>query len=125
MSYGPERLIADLRALGYEPVELVTGSDSSSYAVIPGYEVQLGRFAGRTIDLGIPATPNFPLSVGSSIQVRANPQLYDTTNLPGIRNVQASPLGGEWRYWSKNFGWSQERSARRLMSQINEVFQNA
>jgi hypothetical protein len=126
MNYGPERLVIDLRALGYTQVELIAGSDSSHYAIIPGYEIQLGRFAGRVIDLGIPATPNFPMSVGASIQVRSTPHLYDSTdNLLGVRNIQASPLGNEWRYWSKNFGWTEERSARRLMSQINEVFANA
>lgn len=126
MNYGSERLIADLRTLGYEKAELVTGSDSSHYAIISGYEVPLGRFAGRVIDLGIPATPNFPLSVGASIQVRSSPHLLDSIdNLPGVRNIQPSPLGAEWRYWSKNFGWTEERSARRLMSQINEIFENA
>jgi hypothetical protein len=54
------------------------------------------------------------------------PQLFDTTDtLPDVRNITTSALGSEWRYWSHNFGWSQERSARRLMSQVNRVLANA
>jgi len=122
--YGPERLIQDLRALGYT-VELVTVKDNNKFAVILSYEIQLGQFAGRVIDLGIPATANFPISAGSSIHIKADPQLYEKQNIPNVRNVTDSVLGSEWRYWSKNFGWAGERTARRLMSQINEVFKNA
>jgi hypothetical protein len=122
--YGPDRLIQDLQKLGYD-VELVTVKDNCKFAVIHNYELQLGQFAGRIIDLGIPATVNFPISVGASIHVKADPQLYDLQNIPNVRNVTNSVLGSEWRYWSKNFGWAVERSARRLMSQINEVFKNA
>ncbi len=122
--YGPERLIQDLHVLGYE-VELVTAKDNSRFAVIHNYEIQLGQFAGRIIDLGIPATANFPISAGSSIHVKDSPQLYEKQTIPNVRNVTDSILGSEWRYWSKNFGWAGERSARRLMSQINEVFKNA
>jgi hypothetical protein len=58
--------------------------------------------------------------------VRAEPQLYELTDsIPNVRNIQPSALGGEWRYWSKNFGWTDERSARRLMSQVNTVFHDA
>jgi hypothetical protein len=122
--YGPERLIQDLQMLGYA-VEPVTAKDNCKFAVIRNYEIQLGQFAGRIIDLGIPATANFPISAGSSIHVKASPQLYENQNVPNVRNVTDSTLGSEWRYWSKNFGWADERSARRLMSQINEVFKNA
>lgn len=122
--YGPERLIQDLHMLGYE-VELVAVMDNNKFAIIRNYEIQLGQFTGRIIDLGIPATVNFPISVGSSIHVKASPQLYEKHSVPNIRNITDSALGSEWRYWSKNFGWVGERSARRLMSQINEVFKNA
>jgi hypothetical protein len=90
--------------------------------------VPLGRFAGRTIDLGIPATPDFPRTVGASIHVRCSPQLLEKTDsAPNIRNIIDSPLGAEWRYWSNNFAWQgeAERSAARLMSKINGVFERA
>jgi hypothetical protein len=96
------------------------------FAVIPAYEIVAGKFIGRIIDLGIQCTANFPMSVHAAIHIKANPQLYEPKdNVPTVRNVAASPLGPEWRYWSKNFCWNGEKSARRLVSQINSIFENA
>ena len=123
-TYGPQRLVADLTALGYTS-ELVT-ANTHPFAVICGYEVLLGRFAGRVIDLGLQATPDFPNTVAAAIHVRASPHLYDLgDSLPNVRNIQPSALGNEWRYWSHNFGWGSEKTARRLMSQVNKIFQDA
>lgn len=125
MSYGPDRFIADLESLGYAAEKLVL-TDGTVFAVVPGYEIQAGKFVGRIIGLGLQATADFPRSVHSAIHVRAEPQLYETTDtVPNVRNVTASALGTEWRYWSKNFGWNGEKSARRLMSQVNSIFENA
>lgn len=123
--YGPDQLMHELKELGYEP-ELVKPKDNL-YVVIRNYEIELGKFSGSVIDLGIPATPNFPQSVGSSIHVRAAPQLYEKTDtLPNVRNIIDSELGNEWRYWSKNFNWKQKnQTARRLMAQISGVFKDA
>jgi hypothetical protein len=80
----------------------------------------------RKIDLGIQAPPDFPRTVASAIHVRAQPQLFDAADsIPNVRNITTSVLGPEWRYWSHNFGWSEERSARRLISQVNRIFANA
>ena len=123
--YGPERLRADLEALGFE-VELVTGDDRNTYAVIREFEVPLGRFAGRIIDLAITATADYPRSVAAAIHVRAQPQLFEKSDsLPNVRNITDSGLGPEWRYWSKNFGWNGERTTRCLISQINKIFHDA
>ncbi len=123
--YGPARLIEELRALGYE-VREVTASSGEKFAVVTPFMVPGGRFADRAIDLGIQGTADFPRTVASAIHVRAVPQLYDTgDSLPNVRNIQPSVLGPDWRYWSHNFGWQGERSARRLMSQINGIFLNA
>ena len=123
--YGPARLISDLRDLGNE-VQEVTASNGEKFAVISPFAVPGGRFAGRLIDLGIQPTPDFPRTVASAIHVRATPQLYDfDDSVPNVRNVTQSALGPDWRYWSHNFGWQGERSARRLMSQINGIFLNA
>lgn len=124
-SYGPDQLVNELKELGYEP-ELVN-SQNQLYVVIREYVVQLGKFTGSIIDLGIPATPNFPQSVGSSIHIRAKPQLYEKEDsIANVRNIIDSDLGGEWRYWSKNFNWNQQKqTARRLMAQIAGVFKDA
>ncbi len=123
--YGSARLFADLRDLGYE-VQEVMASNGQEFAVISESEVPVGRFEGRVIDLGIQATPDFPRTVASAIHVRADPQLYEySDSVPNVRNITQSVLGAEWRYWSHNFGWQGERSARRLVSQINGIFLNA
>jgi hypothetical protein len=123
--YGPARLVEDLKALGYQVQELgVPGGEK--FIVLTPFTVPAGRFADRVVDLGIQATPDFPRTVASAIHVRAQPQLYDYADtVPNTRNIQPSVLGPEWRYWSHNFGWQGERSARRLMSQINGIFLHA
>ena len=124
-TYGPERLICDLDAAGYN-AELIKGNGNSVFAVIRRFEVLLGRFAGRIIDLGIPATADFPHTVGSSIHVLASPQIFDYgDSVPNVRNITNSALGPEWRYWSRNFNWTEGKTIRRLLSQINEVFEHA
>lgn len=120
--YGIERLVADLIALGYQNVESEKASDESPFAVIRHYVVPLGSFKGNTIDLALPAPPNFPQGVGASIHVRAAPQLLPDGNVGGKYNVVPSALGADWRYWSHNFGWSGERSTRELMTQVNRIF---
>lgn len=122
--YGLERLRKDLESMNYA-VEVIVGSDNQSYTVIRKYEIGFGRFAGREIDLGIMAIANYPQAVPAAIQVRANPQLIEIGHVPNVRNIQASPLGSEWLYWSKNFNWDVERSTRRLISQINTIFKDA
>ncbi len=123
--YGVARLVEDLRGLGYK-VREVTAPGGEKFAVISPFTVPVGRFADRVIELGVQATADFPRTVASAIHVRAAPQLYDTgDSVQNVRNIQASALGPEWRYWSHNFGWQGERSARRLMSQINGIFLNA
>jgi hypothetical protein len=123
--YGPSRLLADLVALGHEAVA-VTAPDGTPFVVIRTFLVPCGRFVDRIIELGLQATPDFPRTVASAIHVRATPQLFERSDtIPNIRNITDSVLGPEWRYWSHNFGWQEERSARRLMSQVNKVFANA
>jgi hypothetical protein len=125
VTYGPERLYAELRELGFQVRQQVVGN-GISFAVIEEFTVPCGRFIGRTIDLGLQAMPDFPRTVASAIHVRADPQLLDYGDTkPGVRNITKSPLGSEWRYWSHNFGWTGEKSARRLLSQINTIFANA
>lgn len=123
--YGPNRLRRDLEALGFKVTE-IPGSDGQTYEVMLGFEIQSGQFAGRIIDLGIQALPNYPQGVPAAIQVRAKPHLFDLADtLSGIRNIKESPLGSDWRYWSKNFAWECEKTTRRLISQINKIFEDA
>lgn len=118
--FGPERLRLDLSELAYE-VEVMT-AQGKSFAVIKGYEVLAGRFQGRVIDLGIQAPPDYPHTVGSSIHVKAKPQLLEKSDtLPGVRNILDSALGPDWRYWSFSFGRG-PHTANDLLAKINTVF---
>lgn len=122
--YGIERLLRDLSELGY-PANQVT-VNNITYAVISGYEVDIGRFQGRLIDLGIPSTLDYPRTAAPSIHIRANPQLLEKhDSVHDVRNIIDSDLGPEWRYWSRNFGWNGEKSTRRLINQIKGMFANA
>ena len=124
-SFGPDRFVKELTHLGHQP-ELIVASDKNKYAVIRDYEIPLGQFHERTIDLGMLATNDFPISVTSAIHIRAEPQLYEKTDTAqNVRNILDSVLGFDWLYWSINFNWEKGYSTRRLMSKINTVFQNA
>ncbi len=123
--HGPNKLIDELTELGYKP-ELVDAPDGNKYIILHDFAIELGKFTGRVIDLGFLATPDFPVSVASAIHVKVEPQLYEKVDsIKGIRNITDSGLGSEWRYWSINFNWNSGSTARRLMSQINTIFQNA
>lgn len=125
MKFGGERLKEDLDLLGY-PAERVEDRDGNQFVVIPNYLIELGRFAGRTIDLALPAPSNYPQGVASAIHVKSSPHLLDMgDSVANVRNIVASSLGAEWRYWSKNFEWTCEKSTRRLLSQVNEIFLHA
>lgn len=123
--FGGDRLLHDLWELGYK-AQLLKGSDDAEYVVIQGYEVPTGRFAGRAINLGIRIMPDYPVTVPSAIQVHADPQLFDYQDtVQGVRNILQSPLGPEWRYWSKALNLGTEKTTRRLLQVINKIFDDA
>jgi hypothetical protein len=123
--YGPSRLLSDLISLGHDAVE-VRAADGTPFVVLRAFTVPCGRFADRTVDLALQATADFPRTVASAIHVRAFPQLFETSDsVANVRNITQSALGHDWRYWSHNFGWNEERRARRLMSQVNRIFADA
>jgi hypothetical protein len=124
--FGVNRLVQELEEIGFAIERIAT--PENQYVALREYEIIVGKFSGRKIDLALQATPDYPNSVHSSIHVKATPQLYETSeNIEKVRNVQASPLGPEWRYWSKNFNWAAEtkKDARRLMARITTIFEHA
>lgn len=124
MKYGTERLIEDLEALGYNVVPVVA-SDGKKFVQIGNYEVKVGQFKGRVIDLAIPAPDQYPRSVGPSIHIKSDPMLLDNKDtIQGIRNIINSPLGEPWRYWSFRFNLDSQDPTKDLMSQINGIFKN-
>jgi hypothetical protein len=125
MKFGIDRLCEDLVVLGFNN-EFVEDPQKNVFVIVQKYSIELGRFAGRVIDLGLMVPPNYPQGICSCIHVRSIPHLLDIKDtVQNVRNITESSLGPEWRYWSRNFGWAEERSTRRLMSQINEIFLHA
>lgn len=122
---GPERFFQDLDALGLSH-ERMTTPDGQSFAVIRSFEVPSGRFQGQLIDLALPAVISYPQGVASCIHVRSSPHLFDLhDSAPSVRNIIPSALGDEWRYWSRAFAWSPDRTLLDLFAQINTVFHDA
>lgn len=125
--YGAECLQVDLKALGFDEVQIRAIDENTKYVILSQFEIQSGRFVGQIVDIGFLANPDYPNSVSSSLHVRSNPHLFDYQNEPSVRNIIQSPLGDEWRYWSLNFAehWDVTLGARRLLSLVNEVFNRA
>jgi hypothetical protein len=121
--YGIDRFLQDLSDLHYTPEKMV-GADNIDYAVIRNFEVPVGRFQGRIIDLGIPIPNDYPRLVGTSIHIKAVPQLLEYTDtLANVRNIIASQLGEEWRYWSFRLEAFPENTTQNLIFQIHGIFQ--
>lgn len=118
---GIERLLHDLREQGYEQVHALTDGQGQAYAVLPNFEIPAGTFAGRVIDLAIPAPADYPRALHSSIHLRATPHLVPFGG-NGSRNVINSNLGADWQYWSYQFFNRPANPTAELMTQINAVF---
>jgi hypothetical protein len=87
--------------------------------VIKDFGVFVGRHASKVIDVGI-SCPDFPFSAPAGIHLK--PVLAPN----GANNIQASPLGTDWQYWSRRLpDWETDRSARHIISYINKVLLNA
>ena len=121
MMTGVERLVSDLRELGFVNLSTHQGTDGLQYAIIAGFEIPDGSFSGRSVDLAIPAPVDYPRSFGASIHLKANPHLVPFGHVNG-RNVIASGLGVEWQYWSYRFNLRENNPSSELITQINEIF---
>lgn len=122
MNVGIGKLIDDLTELDYQNVSVKQDSQGIQYAVISGFEIPAGTFAGRKIDLAIPAPADYPRSFGASVHIKSDPHLVPFEHIPNVRNVVASNLGSEWQYWSYRFNVGTISPTTELISQINEIF---
>jgi hypothetical protein len=78
-------------------VERLSDSGGVSYTVVRDLEIPSGGLRGRRCDVAMACSTQTPYVVASAIQTR--PPLIAM----GTRNTQASPLGGEWQYWSRRY----------------------
>lgn len=126
MIFGIDRLIADLRALGYPDVETIQDPGGNSYALLKSFEVSVGRFSGKIVDMAIPGPNDYGRVVGSAVHFRSIPHLLDKQDsVPQVKNITDSQLGSEWRYWSHRFEFYDEDPTKHLMLQINGVLRHA
>lgn len=124
--FGINKLIDDLRALEYLDVEHIQDSSGNSFALLRNFEVSVGKFAGRIVELAIPAPADYGRLVGSAIHLRSDPHLLEKSDsVPNVKNITDSSLGADWRYWSHRFEFYPEDTTKYLMLQINGVFKHA
>ena len=110
-------LAEQLRQLGFD-VDL--GFAQHNVVVLNSYEIRIGRHAGKRVRVGIPAQ-DFPFTAPAGLHI--SPHLAQN----GIANVNSSPLGSDWQYWSRRLeDWKDsDRTARHVISYINKVLLNA
>lgn len=125
MKYGIERMLEDLEIEGFMNTRCQKDSTSNNHAIIPEYEISMGRFSGRIIELAIPCPDDYPRSIGTCIHVKSSPLLLDVSNsLKDVRNITLSKLGEDWRYWSFKLRLQEDEPTKHLMHQINGIFRN-
>ena len=112
-----ERLTEEFIKLGYA-VDAAAGRQHG-VVIIRNFLVQVGRHAGKVLDVGIPGN-DFPFTPPAGVHFR--PELAPN----GANNINKSPLGTGWQYWSRRLtDWQIDRSARHIISYVNKVLLDA
>ncbi len=112
-----------LLALGHNPKEM--GANRWAFE----YEIPVGKFIGKRIQLGFEVASDFPATPPSG------PHIFPTL-LPNNTESKTHPLGGvskskfgqegeDWQYWSRPFpNWaSTNRSVKTYMAHIRHLFE--
>jgi hypothetical protein len=106
--------INQLNALGYSTQEL-----SNSFVVFE-YAIPIGRNSNKLVDIAFQVTNDFPMNCPPGPH-------FKSIGIEGWceprNNIHASPLGNDWRYWSRPFpDWNRtERSAKSYMAHIKNL----
>lgn len=110
---GAAELARQLRDLGYDAT--VVAQAGQEYAVFP-LAVPIGGHAGETVRIALPGA-DFP------VNPPGGPHVSPPTEHPGGNN-HPSPLGDEWRYWSRPYpGWAATgRTAGDYMAHVRRLF---
>ena len=119
-----------LRGMGFDPKPLPSLPDH----IVIDYDVQSGRFAGRSVRLGFIVPPDFPMTTPTGPHVSPHILPIHPTNdvghpFGGVHESQAAPFvqgaGGEWQYWSRPFPeWGTcKKTASSYMSHIYQLWE--
>jgi len=112
--WGPAAFQAGLRAVGYEPRQVVT-AQNEEFTVFD-YEIEVGSRVGQTVQVGLQVPPDF------SVTPPPGPHVSPRLNHPG-GNVHPSSLGHEWEYWSRPApNWAADRSVGGYLRHVRTLF---
>lgn len=82
---------------------------------IDSYRIQTGRYTGRTVAVGLPIPVDFPDAAPYGVHVGKNHGFGGS-----IPRENASPLGPDWSFWSRQANWEAERrTPQHYMDQVD------
>lgn len=86
--------INELKDLGYETQENPNGM------VVFNYTIPIGKNKGKTLKIAFQVSNDFPMNCppGPHFESAKVENWIEPPN-----NIHASPLGADWRYWSRPF----------------------
>jgi hypothetical protein len=104
--------INELRELGIDPK--VEGTK-----VFFDYDIPVGRNIGRKVSLGFEVGDDYPMNCPPGPHFKSD----DSHWIEPHNNVNPSPFGEGWRYWSRPFPkWNQtDRKARTYLAHIKNL----
>ncbi|HSZ58355.1 MAG TPA: hypothetical protein VK797_22005 [Tepidisphaeraceae bacterium] len=113
--------VDQLTALRFKP------SQPGGNRVAFPYEVEVGKFSGRQIQLGFVVPDDFPFNPPSGPHLlppllALHPQNDVPHPVGGVH--PSEPFGSDWQYWSRPFqDWKNtDRSVRVYMAYIRKLF---
>jgi hypothetical protein len=104
----------------------ITGADGNRVMFL--YEIEVGRFAGRVVELGFVVPNEFPFNPPSGPHLSPHlVPLHPANDLPHPSGgVHASDqFGANWQYWSRPYhNWAKtDRSTRAYLAFIRRLFE--
>jgi len=120
---GAARFAAGLQELGYEVAELPDGH------LWFRYTVEVGKFAGTTVDIGLVIPDDFPINVPHGPHVRPHIHEVGKKGEHPTGGIHPSPkhskhFGSDWQHWSRPYKqWSQSnRDVAVYMSFLRQLW---
>ncbi len=123
--FGANRLILELSRVGVRAEGPFPGLNGEAMLLVPDYSVRFGRFAGRTVDLGVPVLADFPTTLPRGLFV--TPALLPSGAFGvGDPGGATSGLPGQgWLYWSRPMPtnrWNPERPGLSIIRHWDTIF---
>jgi len=106
--------INQLEALGYSTQELLNGMIGFNFTI------PMGKNSGKNVELALQVPNDFPMNCPPGPHFKS--QGLDGWVEPP-NNIHESPLGSDWRYWSRPFpDWNRtQRSAKSYLAHLKNL----